>query len=62
MADNQKRDYSTKGHHLVKLNVGLLFFFSAHHLMKLCICTKFLEYILNGFPDVHKSTSLMVLK
>ena len=31
--------------------------------MKLCICTKFHEYILNGFGDVkHKSTSLMVLK
>ena len=31
--------------------------------MKLCICTKIHEYILNGFLDVkHKSTSLMVLK
>ena len=31
--------------------------------MKLCICTKFNEYILNGFQDVkHKSTSLLVLK
>ena len=31
--------------------------------MKLCICTKFHEYILNGFREVkHKSTSLMVLK
>ena len=31
--------------------------------VKLCICTKFHEYILNGFRDVkHKSTSLMVLK
>ena len=31
--------------------------------MKLCICTLFHEYILNGFRDVkHKSTSLMVLK
>ena len=31
--------------------------------MKLCICTKFHEYILNGFRDVkHISTSLMVLK
>ena len=30
--------------------------------MNLCICTKFQEYILNGFRDVkHKSTSLMVL-
>ena len=30
--------------------------------MKLCVCTKFHEYILNGFQDVkHKSTSLMVL-
>ena len=38
-----------------KLNVGLYFFFSAHHLMKLCICTKFHKYILNGFQDVrHK--------
>ena len=31
--------------------------------MKLCICAKFHEYILNGFKDVkHKSTCLMVLK
>ena len=31
--------------------------------MKLCICTKFHEYILNDFRDMkHKSTSLMVLK
>ena len=31
--------------------------------MKLCICTKFHEYILNGFRDVkRKSTSSMVLK
>ena len=31
--------------------------------MVLYICTKFPEYILNGFRDVkHKSTSLMVLK
>ena len=31
--------------------------------MKLCIYTKFHEYILNGFRDVeHKSTSLMDLK
>ena len=31
--------------------------------MMLCICTKFHEYILNGFQDVkHKSTSLMVSK
>ena len=31
--------------------------------MKLCICIKFHEYIINGFGDVkHKSTSLMVLE
>ena len=31
--------------------------------MKLCICTKFHEYILNGFRDVkHKSTFLMGFK
>ena len=31
--------------------------------MKLCICTKFYEYSLNGSRDVkHKSTSLTVLK
>ena len=31
--------------------------------MKLCICTKFHEYILDGFRDMkHKYTSLMVLK
>ena len=32
-------------------------------LVKLCICTKVCEYILNSFRDVrHKSTSLMILK
>ena len=31
--------------------------------MKLCICMKFHEYILNGFRDVkHKSAALKVLK
>ena len=34
-----------------------------NHLKKLCICTKFHAYSLNGFWGVkHKSTSLMVLK
>ena len=39
----------TKGYSSVKIGGELQFLFSAHHLMMLYICTKFLENILKGF-------------
>ena len=62
MADNQKMVYSTKGHHSVKIECRVVVrLLAAHHLMKLCICTKFYEYI-KCLDVKHKPISLMVLK
>ena len=38
---NQKQIFNIKGNHSVITESELYFFFSAHHLMVLCICTKF---------------------
>ena len=46
---------NTKGHHSVKTKSRVMFFFSAHHLMVLCICTKIHELTLNGFRDVERT-------
>ena len=62
MADNQKRIYITKGHHLVKTDCRVLVFLHYTLSDEAVYLYKFHEYILNSFQDVkHKSTSLMVL-
>ena len=78
MTDNQKRIYSTKGHHSVKTEyrVIVLFLYTSsdgavylYKISRIHVHLKLLSrcgtqiYILDGFQDVeHKSTSLMVLK
>ena len=62
-ADNQKRIYSTKGHHSVKTECRVIVLFLCTTSDEAVYLYKIHDYVLNGFRDVkHKSTSLMVLK
>ena len=56
--DNQKGSFIQRGSILSKLKAGLYFFFSAYHLMVLCIRTKLHEEIFNRFQDVERNKML----
>ena len=43
-----------------ELRVGLQFFFSAHHLILLYICTKFHEEILNSFKIIQLTRNIAI--
>ena len=45
----------TKGHNSVKINVAIQFFFSAHCLMMVNICTKFRKNILSGLRVLERT-------
>ena len=44
----------SKGHNSVKIVGGVMFFFSAHCLMMVCICAKFHENILDGIKVIER--------
>ena len=45
----------SKGHNSGKMYVDLWFFFSAHRLMMVYICTKFHENILKGIKVIERT-------
>ena len=44
-----------KGHNSVKNVGGVMFFFSAHRMMMVYICTKFHENILDGIEVIERT-------